>query len=315
MKAAVLTAQGFIFKEEPTPVCKPWEVLVKSAGCGICEGDVFQYANRGKAAGRGDETDIHMGHESSGVVAEVGAQVSGFKPGDRVTSLGGAYAEYFISMPGDLALLPDSIQTKDGLGEPLACCIAAASRFGIQLGDRVAIIGAGYMGLNCLQLARLQGAAECVSFDLLDWRLAKARTLGADRVVNTTGRDAASLLAELGVFDIVIEATGVQAAVDIGTALIREHGTFSWVGYHQSNGGTRQVDAKLWNYKSITMVNAHIRDQVKKLRDMKSALRLVAGGRLDSLALMTDYPFNDINRAFEDLASRKEGLFKGNLVF
>ena len=314
MKAAVLTPQGFIFKEEPKPRCKPWEVLVKSAGCGICEGDVFHYVNRGKT-GRGDGTDMRLGHEGSGVVAEVGDQVKDFKPGDRVTALGGDYAEYFISMPCDLALLPGAIETKSGLGEPLACCIAAASRFGIQLGDRVAIIGAGYMGLNCLQLARLLGAAECVSFDLLDWRLAKARAFGADRVVNTAGRDAASLLAELGVFDIVIEATGVQAAVDIATALVREHGTFSLVGYHQSNGGIRQVDAKLWNYKSITVVNAHIRDQAKKLRDMKSALRLVAGGRMDSLALMTDYPFGEINRAFEDLASRKEGLFKGNLVF
>ena len=314
MKTAVLTPQGFIFKEEKTPSCKPWEVLVKSAGCGICEGDVFHYLNRGKA-GRNDGTDMRLGHEGSGVVAEVGSQVEGFKPGDRVTALGGDYAEYFITTPGCLALLPDSIQASSGLGEPIACCIAAAPRFGIRLGDRVAIIGAGYMGQTCLQLARLLGAAECVSLDLLDWRLAVARRSGADRTINTTGKTPASLLAELGVFDVVVEATGVQAAVDIATALVREHGTFSLVGYHQSGEGMRHVDMKLWNYKAINVVNAHIRDQDAKLRDMKAGLRLVAGGRLDSRAFVTDYPFADISRAFEDLASRKEGLFKGNLVF
>ena len=314
MKAAVLTAQGFQFHEEKTPECKPWEVLVKSAGCGICEGDVFHYTNRGKA-GRGDGTDMRLGHEGSGVVAEVGAQVEGFKPGDRVTALGGDYAEYFTALPSFLAHLPDGVDTASGLGEPIACCVAGASRFGIRLGDRVAIIGAGYMGLNCLQLTRLLGAAECVSLDLLDWRLAVARRSGADRVVNTTGRDAASLAGELGIFDAVIEATGVQAAVDIGTALVREHGTFSLVGYHQGNGGLRSVDMKLWNYKSINVVNAHIRDQAQKLLDMKAGLRLVAGGRLDGKAFVTPYAFADINRAFEDLASRKEGLFKGNLVF
>jgi len=315
MKVAVLTPNGFQFKEEPTPKCQPWEVLVKSAGCGICEGDVFHYNNRAGKHGRDDGTDVRLGHEGSGVVVEVGGHVKDFKPGDRVTALGGDYAEYFTIIPSFLTLLPDAIKTADGLGEPLACCIAGASRYGIRLGDRVAVIGAGYMGMNCMQLSRLLGAAECVVLDLLDWRLAVARRSGADSVVNTTGRDAASLAAELGVFDVVIEATGVQAAVDIGTALVREHGTFNLVGYHQNNDGMRRVDMKLWNYKSINVVNAHIRDQAQKLKDMQAGLRLVAGGRLDSRAFITNYPFTDINRAFEDLASRKEGLFKGNLVF
>ncbi len=314
MKEAIMTAAGFEIREAAIPEYDRNSVLVKSTSCGICEGDLFKFLTRNEEK-REDTTGILLGHEGSGIVAAVGENVTGFKPGDPVTALGGSYAEYFVAEPESLALVPSGLDSSMALGEPIACCIAAARRFGIKFGDKVGIIGAGYMGLNCLQLARMEGAAEIVVFDLLDWRLDTALKLGADRVVNTKGKSPVELREELGLFDVFIEATGIQAALDIGTELLEHHGTFNLVGYHQSNDGYRQIDMKTWNYKALTVVNGHIRNKTLKLEDMKAALKLMARGKLNTDLLVTNYPFADINQAFQDLATRKVGLYKANLIF
>jgi threonine dehydrogenase-like Zn-dependent dehydrogenase len=314
MKAAVLSKDGFVFEERDIPVCGSDQVLIKSSGCGVCEGDVFQFVTRMTNPETSQEF-IRMGHEGSGVVAALGSHVSEFKVGDKVTSLYGDYAEYFLAEKSHLALVPDSVELAMALGEPIACCMSAARRFGIRMGDRVGIIGAGYMGLTCMQLAKLQGAGESVVFDLLDWRLQTARELGADAVVNSSGKTAEALLEELGEFDVMIEATGVQGAVDLGGVLLRQHGTFNLVGYHQSNGGMRQVDMKTWNFKALNVVNGHVRDEVEKLDAMKASLRLMAHGKLDTARLITNYQFAEINQAFAELKARKLGLYKANLVF
>ncbi len=314
MKAAVLNEKGFHIIEKEIPVPGPGQVLVKTAGCGVCEGDLFRYIHRHELASMNFK-GIQIGHEGSGVVTAVGPYVEHFSVGDRVTSLYGDYAEYFLAEASHLVHIPDGIKTHMALGEPVACCMAGAEHFGIALGDRVAVFGIGFMGLVTLQLARLQGASEVVVFDIIDWRLDKALAMGADRAVNNRERDAAALLAEYGEFDVFIEAAGVQAAIDVGTALTRKHGTLNLVGYHQSEGGKRSVDMKTWNYKALTVVNSHIRDDVHKRKLMADCLRLMAAGRLNIDALIANYDFANISRAFEDLAARKKGLLKANLVF
>lgn len=314
MKAAVLNDKGFQIIEKDIPVPGPGQVLVKTAGCGICEGDLFRYIHRHELASMNFK-GIQIGHEGSGVVAAVGPYVKEFSVSDRVTSLYGDYAEYFLAEADHLVHIPDGIETNVALGEPVACCMAGAEHFGIALGDRVAVFGMGFMGLVTLQLAKLQGASEVVVFDIIGWRLDKAMAMGADRAVNNRESDAAALLAAYGEFDVFIEAAGVQSAIDVGTALTRQHGTLNLVGYHQSEGGKRSIDMKTWNYKALTVENSHIRDDAHKRKLMAAALRLMAGGRLDINTLIANYRFADIGRAFEDLAARKEGLFKGNLVF
>lgn len=314
MKTAVLSKDGFIFEEREIPECGIDQVLVKTAGCGICEGDVFQFVSR-MTNPDSDQDFIRMGHEGSGIVATVGTNVTEFKIGDKVTALCGDYAEYFLAEKSQLCLVPDNIDAAMALGEPIACCMSAARRFGIKMGDRVGIIGAGYMGITCMQLAKLQGAAEIILFDLLDWRLDTAKQLGADKLVNSDGKTPSELLEQLGEFDVVIEATGVQAAIDIGTELLRHHGTLNLVGYHQSNDGIRNVDMKTWNFKALDVVNGHVRDEVEKLDAMKAAMRLMGNDKLDTESLISNYKFADINQAFADLKSRKIGLFKGNLIF
>jgi len=161
----------------------------------------------------------------------------------------------------------------------------------------------------------MQGSREIVAIDLIDWRLAVARTLGADRTVNSSGMSPEQLLELLGEFDIVIEATGVAPAVELSTLLVKQHGTVVFVGYHQSEDGMRTVDMKTWNFKAITVVNGHVRRDDEKRHAMLAGLDLVAADRLQMDQLATDYPAAQVEQAFQDLVGRTEGLFKGNLVF
>ncbi len=310
MKAAVLTRKGFEIRERDMPSCGPGEVLVKTVACGVCEGDVFHYRNRANM----EPAETMMGHEASGVVEKIGANVTALKIGDMVTALGGAYAEYFAIPAEHLAKLPAGVDPRWVLGEPVSCVIHAGNRFGIRLGDRVAVVGCGFMGLVCLMVARMQGAAFACAIETIPWRLKTARQFGADAAVNPEGRTTEDFLKEFGEFDVVIEAAGVQAAVDWCGDLVKKHGRIVLVGYHQSNGGMRTVNMKQWNYKAIDVVNGHVRRVDEKLAAMKAGVDLMSAGRLNIKPLVTYYPLSKVADAFHDLETRKEGLFKASLV-
>ncbi|MBL8024974.1 MAG: zinc-binding dehydrogenase [Fibrobacteres bacterium] len=310
MKAAFLSTKGFEIKEVEIPSYNHDEVLIKSTGCGICEGDVFQYNTRNNL-----NEEILLGHEGSGVIVEIGKNVKGFKVGDRVTSLGGKYAEYFVEHPDNLVLLPQEIDPLSALGEPIACFVHASSRFGTQKGDRVAVIGCGYMGTGCIEMVKIQGAGEIIAIEPLGWRRTQALKCGATSSYDPTGKTADEILADLGEFDIVIEAAGAAQVIDTCTALVKQHGTIVLVGYHQSNNGARTVDMKTWNFKAINVINGHVRRNNEKAVAMKQGMELQSKGQLKFDNMIEYYKINDISKAFESLNAKKEGLYKAVLSF
>ncbi|MFH1084900.1 MAG: zinc-binding dehydrogenase [Chloroflexota bacterium] len=310
MRTAVLTPRGIELREQPQPTAQPGLVLVRSLALGICEGDVFHYREMQSHGG----AETLMGHEGTGTVAAVGPGVTALAPGALVTALGGPYAELFAVPVERVAVVPPNVDPTLALGEPLACCVHAANRFGVRLGDRVAIIGSGFMGLACLQLARLQGAAFLCALEPIAWRREMALRLGAEAVADPLERSSADLLREYGEFDVVIEATGVPGGIDLVGDLVRQHGRVVLVGYHQTNGGLRTVNMKQWNFKAIDVINGHVRRDDEKMAAMRAALALVAAGRLDVAPLVTAYPLAEADQAFRDLAGRKEGLYKAVLV-
>jgi threonine dehydrogenase-like Zn-dependent dehydrogenase len=184
MKQAILADQKISLRDVDIPEILANQILVRTVGCGVCEGDLFRYK---ESAGNKDASPF--GHEASGIVEKVGSCVTQFSPGDRVSSMDGGYAEYFVSDEINLALVPESLPLESALGEPLACCVHAAEKFNIRLGDKVAVIGCGYMGLVSLQLALLQGASQVTAFDLMPWRLKDALILGADQALNASEID------------------------------------------------------------------------------------------------------------------------------
>jgi threonine dehydrogenase-like Zn-dependent dehydrogenase len=305
MRAAFLTAAGFELRKIDMPAWGPDEVLVQTLGCGICEGDIQLYQTRQEMG----LSEMLLGHEGTGVVAAVGGNVRAFGEGDTVTALGGAYADYFVARPPQLVKLPAGLDQPYALGEPIACCVHASDRFGIRPGDRVAVVGCGFMGLICLQLARYQGAAVICAIDPIDERREMAGQLGA-----TVAGHPEFMQGQLDAFDVVIEAAGVQSALDLCGHLVTQHGRLILMGYHQSNGGLRTIDMRLWNYKAIDVVNGHVRRIDEKLQAMRRGVDLLSQGHLATKALTTIYPLAQVEQAFQDLLGRKAGLFKAVLV-
>src|SRR3989338_8922583 len=155
-------------EERPIPKIGNGELLVKIIASGICGSDVMEWYRIKKAP-------IVLGHEATGVIAQVGRQVSKYKAGDRV----------FVA--------------------PLACVLRGQRIAGFKKGQRVIILGAGISGLLHLLLARANGAKKLTITDINEFRLKKAKELGADNVINAKDN-----LGELA--DLVIICTSAQPA-------------------------------------------------------------------------------------------------------
>jgi threonine dehydrogenase-like Zn-dependent dehydrogenase len=146
------------------------------------------------------------------------------------------------------------------------------------------------------------------AIDPVPWRLEVAKQLGADTVC------APEESAAGGAFDVVIEAAGTQSAVTLAGSLARPHGRVILVGFHLSDGGVRQVNMMQWNWQALDVINGHVRRDDEKLRAMQAGVDLLAAGRLVTKPLITSYALADIESAFQDLSSRKEGLLKAVLA-
>jgi threonine dehydrogenase-like Zn-dependent dehydrogenase len=135
--------------------------------------------------------------------------------------------------------------------------------------------------------------------------------LGADEAL-TYGDDVRGRIAELSggrLADVVIEATGRQAPLDLAAELTRVRGRLVVAGYHQD--GPRTVNMQLWNWRGLDVVNAHERDPEVYRSGMEEGVRRLAAGEIDLAPLLTHpFPLSEINRAFDLAEARPEGFLK-----
>jgi L-iditol 2-dehydrogenase len=264
MKALVLRDyKKFSYEDAPLPRFGPGEVLVAVKACGICGSDVHGMDGR---TGR-RRPPIIMGHEAAGVIAEVGRQVTGWKPGDRVTFdstiycgscefcrrgqvnlcnhrrvLGvscedyrqdGAFAE-FVAVPQHvLYRLPDSLSFEHAaMVEPFSIAFHAARRAPVTINDTAVVVGCGIIGLALIQTLRLAGCGQIIGLDLAPEKLEQARKMGASAVLNSASAplpEILSLTRGMGA-DLAFEAVGIGATVDLAVRSIRKGGSVVLVG-------------------------------------------------------------------------------------
>jgi threonine dehydrogenase-like Zn-dependent dehydrogenase len=219
-------------------------------------------------------------------------------------------ADLVVAEQIDVVRLPPGVPAASALGEPLGCVVEGLRRTRIDVADRVAIVGAGFMGLCLLQVLRHSWTSQIVAIDPRADAREAALSHGADIAVGPD--EAKSCLPFLGqpdtAFDVVFEASGSQPGLDLGTELVREHGTLSILGYHQA---PRTVDMKAWNFKALDVVNAHVRDRSRMRESVARGLRLMATGRVDLATLITHrFALDQVDRAFEALATKPTGFIK-----
>jgi len=291
----------------------PGEVLVRITGCGVCASELPRWRT-------GGGTPVRLGHEPVGVVEAVGAAVTQFTPGERVTGLfAPAYAQHAVAPETVLLAVPDAVPDEAALGEPLACLVNAARRTPIDYADTLVIVGLGYMGLGILQLARLRGARRIVAIDIRPESLDRALGMGATEAYLPDGVPDDLILTEFSRWDsgrgasVVIEASGSQAALDLASRLVAPHGVLSILGYHQ--GESRTVDMAMWNWKAIDVVNAHVRRQADLMESMAIGLRLQQAGLIAMETLVTHrFGLDQVDQAFEALVQKPEGFVKSVIV-
>jgi threonine dehydrogenase-like Zn-dependent dehydrogenase len=314
MRIAVLRgAQRFEVVDEPVPDLHPDEVLVRVVVSGVCASELEPWVE-----GPSDGEDRYPGHEVSGVVTEVGVEVTDLVVGDRVgvwvTERG--FAEYvavreahcFAAGDGPLDL---------ALAEPIACAVNAVELADVRLGDDVVVIGAGFMGNLVQALVALRGPRRLVVADARADALERAAALGATRTVDVTAEELPSVVGELtggrGA-DITFECTGTERALVTCGETTRMSGKIAIVGYHQGEG--RTIPLGYWNWMAFTIINGHFREVATILRGMDVGMRLHASGRLPMAALVTHrFGLEDINDAFATLRDKPEGFAKAVITF
>jgi threonine dehydrogenase-like Zn-dependent dehydrogenase len=311
MKACILTGpRQFKIIERPKPSVGPNDVLIKVLACGVCASELHSWRS-----GEGGSNSV-LGHEPVGIVEERGGNVEGFELGDRVTGLMyGALAEYITADYRNLVRVPAGLTDVEALGEPLSCLFSAIEKTPFKLGDRVAVIGLGFMGLGMLQLARLKGAGEIIAIDLRPESFDTAKRFGAN--VTLTPEQVSDdfkivkwehMSTRTGI-PLVIEVTGSQKGLDLAADITGVHGMLSIVGFHQ--GAPRSVNMEMWNWKAITAVSAHERRTPVHLECMKSALNMIERGAFNMKAMIThEFALEEAGNAYQTLEDKPQGFIK-----
>lgn len=189
MKAAVLAENGLEIREVPRPNPKPTEVLVRVRASGLNRADL-QMASGHRHGSLGGAGTI-AGLEWAGEVADVGSEVTGLKPGDRVMCSGsGGYAEYAVCDWGRVSPVPANNMTfPQAATLPVALQTmhdALVTHGRLRSGESVLIQGASSgVGIMGLQIARLMGAAIVIGTSTNPGRRARLKEFGADYVLDT----------------------------------------------------------------------------------------------------------------------------------
>ncbi|MGD0160326.1 MAG: zinc-binding dehydrogenase [Candidatus Bathyarchaeia archaeon] len=336
MRAALLYGVKDLRVEDvEVPGVGAGEVLVKIKGATTCGTDlkIFQRGYVEKII----KLPTIFGHEWAGEVAEVGEGLEWPRKGMRVRAgnsapclhcamcqrgkfnlcenmiwLWGAYAEY-VKVPARMVLvnmqeIPQDVSYLEAaVTEPLACVLHGVEAAGVKLGDKVAIIGAGPIGLLHLLTVKKLGAQKVIMIDLVDERLEAAAKLGADETVNGEREDVVervrSLTGGYGA-DVVIEAIGLPATWEQALKLARKGGVVLEFGGCPP-GTEIKVNAEQVHYGELTILGAFHTTPMH----FRRALDLISSRTIDARPLITrELGLEHIREAFDVLSTSKKEI-------
>lgn len=347
MKAARKTADGrfeITEVEEPQLAADDW-VKARVRMAGICGTDLRHWEKA--------EEELHcciMGHELAGEVVEVGPAVDRVAVGDRVliesvlgcghcewcrvqqynrcpdlyptrrASVARAYAEYVVGPQHKFHPLPDSVGYDDAsLLDTYAVALHAQHLSGLTIGARVAIIGAGPIGLGQLMLAKASGAKVMI-VDKLPHALALAERLGADRIVHADEEDIEAAIRAMSDdrgADIVFECAGGTSMPDtlpLATRLARRGGKVVIVGGFDDGPIAIPLEWQRIQMSEITLIPSASFAFHDIHAEQLEVLDLLTRGVLKTQQLITHrFPLDRINEAFETAQDRRrtQAIFVG----
>jgi 2-desacetyl-2-hydroxyethyl bacteriochlorophyllide A dehydrogenase len=325
-------ASGRLSVEDvPIPVPAPDEVLVRVEACGICLSDVHLI----DGSLPGPLPVVTPGNESAGVVAEVGDQVRGWQPGDRVLLAGGrpcrscercvrgrfeaclafeimgfsydgAWAQYVVVPAPTLTSVPDAMPfpeaaiLADAVSTPYAAVTARAQ---VRPGEAVGLWGIGGLGVHAVQVARMVGASPVIAVDPLASARERALALGADAALDPTSDDVVERVRELTgglMLDAAFDLVGANVVLAQTVACLGRGGRAVMVGL--STDEVRLGPGLFFGVLGQSLLG-HLGYEKRHLDEL---VQLVSTGRLDvSRSVSALLPLEDVTDGVQQLQDKR----------
>ncbi len=337
MKSVVCHGQKDLrIEEAEAPAAGAGQVLIKIEAGGICGSDLHYFNNGGFGAIRIKEPMI-LGHEVAGYISSLGEGVKDLAIGDlvavnpsrpcgkceycreamfnqcidmryygsamRFPHVQGAFSQALVVEPWQCEKLAAGTTAQEAaFAEPLSVALSAINRAGNLMGKRVLVTGTGPIGALVVAIAKLHGALEVVATDMVDEALERARAVGADKTINvaTHGAELEIYGQGKGVFDVVVEASGSEAALRSALDVIRPRGRMIQLGL----GGDVTLPLNQLVTKEIEM-----RGSFRFHEEFAWAVQLIGAKRLPLEPLLTGvFPIVDAVAAFEAANDRKSSM-------
>jgi L-iditol 2-dehydrogenase len=327
MKTASVKEPSVISVDETeNPQLTSGDILVQMQACGICGSDLE------KVFGQYGQPSMRLGHEPSGIILDVGSDVTEFKKGDRVfthhhvpcydchfcnhgnetmcqkyseTNLSpcGLSEEYVVPAwnvsHGGVLKISDSLSYEEAaMIEPLACCVRAWSKFSYQKGDSTAIFGVGPTGMMHVMLACAKKFSKIFCFDVNNFRLDFAKKFHITDSISSMDENRKQKILDntdgQGV-DVAIVATSSLKALGDAIDMTRKGGVVMMFGV-PSKGAKLDLDMSKIYSKEITLVTSYAASD----SDTKAALHLIESSQIDVKQLITHtYSISDTQKAFD----------------
>ncbi|MFP4058579.1 MAG: zinc-dependent alcohol dehydrogenase [Candidatus Brocadiia bacterium] len=333
MRAAVCKDRETIAIEEvPKPEPEEGQVLVEVKATGLCGSDLDGYLGRHPMI----TWPIILGHECSGVVAELGPGVAGWKVGDAVAvepfftckkcpaclegqynlckdlkitghQVPGSLADYVIAEAGFLHPKPPNVPFAEAaIAEPTSGSLHAIERCNLRLGDFLAVIGCGTIGVLAMQHALNKGTEVLVA-DIDDRKLEVAGELGAHYTLNPNTHDLQARVKELtdGIgAQCVVEAVGEPETLAQTVDLVRRGGTIMLIGW--SGNETDPFDLT-----SLTLDELTVLGTLGFCHDFPVALKLMSMGKVRIEPIISHrLPLERVEEGLRMLHERADGVWK-----
>ncbi len=334
MLQQVMTNPGeIIFQEVPTPKPGDGQVLVKIKDIGICGSDIHVYHGKHPFT----SYPVTQGHEVSGEIAELGAGVSGFAMGQKVTiepqvycgkchpcrhgkynlceelkvmgfQTTGTASEYFAVDASKVTPLPQEMSFAEGaMIEPLAVAVHGVKQVGDVTGMNIAVLGAGPIGNLVAQTAKGMGAAKVMITDVSDFRLKKAEECGIDVCVNTREKNFGEALTEAfgpDKADVIYDCAGNNTTMGQAIQYARKGSVIVLVAVFAEMA---QIDLAVANDHELdiksTMMYRH--------EDYVDAIRLVKEEKVHLRPLISKtFAFHDYLEAYRYIDANREETMK-----
>lgn len=343
MKAAVFVGPGkIILDEKPIPKVGPGDALIKVTTTTICGTDVHILKGEYPV-----KQGLTIGHEPVGVIAELGAGVTGYTIGQRViagaitpcghchscldghqsqcggkaiggwqfgNTIDGCQAEYVLvpNAMANLAPIPDGLSDEQVLMCPdiMSTGFSGAESGHIRIGDIVVVFAQGPIGLCATAGAKLKGASLIIAVDRVPARLDVARRMGADVTIDFSKGDPVEQIMHLTNgrgADVAIEALGTQQTFESCLRSLKPGGTLSSLGVY-SGKLTLPLDAFAAGLGDYKIVTTLCPGGKERMRRL---LNVVASRRVDLEPLVTHrFKLDDIEAAYELFANQRDGVLK-----